>query len=222
MNKLTLFHFPGACSRVTMTALEAANCDYEDVMVNLPAGDHLRPEYRATNPRGKVPALAVGNQLLTENGAIISWINAEYPQARLLPIPANAFEQARQLSDLFWLSSVWHPSVRAMKMPIRWTVGDIEPVRERGRDLLNPLVDALEQRLGENKWYYGMDWSITDIYFYWAYTTAEQGGYDLTGRAQINRHRADVEGLSAVQAARHREEAARDRWNAMNMNSQTG
>jgi glutathione S-transferase len=206
-----LFHFPGGCSRVTMTALEAAGCAYEDEMINLMAGDHLRPAYRSQNPRGKIPALLVDGELLTENAAILTWIDATYPDAKLLPETNSALEKARQLSDLFWLSSVWHPSVRAMKVPSRWTVGDEAPVRERGRDLLNPLVDALEARLGGSTWYYGAAWSIIDVYFYWAYTTAEEGTYDFSGRPKINRHRSQVEALPAFVRARAREEAAKTR-----------
>ncbi len=211
MTKLKLFHFPGGCSRVTMTALVAAGCIFEDEMINLMAGDHLRPAYRSQNPRGKIPALLVDGELLTENAAILTWIDATYPDAKLLPPTQSALEKAQQLSDLFWLSSVWHPAVRAMKMPMRWTMGDEAPVRERGRDLINPLVDALEARLAESAWYYGDSWSIVDVYFYWAYTTGEEGGYDLSTRPHINRHRAHVEALPEFQGARAREETAKAR-----------
>jgi glutathione S-transferase len=214
MADLRLYHFPGACSRVTMTALEATGCDYEDVMVNLMAGDHLKPDYRTANPRGKVPALLIDGQLLTENAAILSWIDMTWPDAGLLPKADDAFGKAKYLSDLFWLSSVWHPSVRAMKMPVRWTVGEVEPVRERGRDLLNPLVDALDTRLAHGPWYYGERWSIVDVYFYWAYTTAEEGGYDFAARNHINRHRKTIEAIPAFIATRAREAAARARAKA--------
>jgi glutathione S-transferase len=140
MTRLKLFHFPGGCSRVTMTALETAGCAYDDEMVNLMKGEHMQPAYRTQNPRGKIPALLVDGALLTENAAILTWIDATYPDAKLFPHTDNAFDKAKQLSVLFWLSSVWHPSVRAMKMPMRWTMGEEAPVRERGRDLVNPLV----------------------------------------------------------------------------------
>lgn len=211
MTHLKLFHFPGGCSRVTMTALEAAGCDFEDEMVNLMKGEHMSPAYRRQNPRGKIPALLIDGELLTENAAILTWIHTTYPDAKLFPPTHSALETARQLSDLFWLSAGWHPSVRAMKMPIRWTIGDEAPVRERGRDLMNPMVDALEARLADGTWYYGDAWSIIDVYFYWAYTTADEGTYDFSDRPEINRHRAQVEALPAFIRARVREEAARVR-----------
>ena len=209
MTQLKLFHFPGGCSRVTMTALEAAGCDFEDEMVNLMKGEHQRPAYRSQNPRGKIPALLVDGTLLTENAAILTWIDATFPEAKLFPETSTPLEKAQQLSDLFWLSSGWHPSVRAMKMPMRWTVGEEAPVRERGRDLVNPLIDALEARLSEAAWYYGSTWSIVDVYFYWAYSTAAEGTYDLSDRPHIIRHRAQVEALPAFIRARAREDAAR-------------
>ena len=196
-----------------MTALEHVGVPFEDEMVDLMAGEHMRPGYQGTNPRGKVPALLVDGQLLCENAAILSWINMVYPAAELLPVPADDWERAQQLSDLFWVSSVWHPYVRANKMPIRWTTGDIAPVRERRVELLTPCVRQLEERLQVAKWWYGQ-WSIIDVYFYWAYTTAEEGHFDLTSCPAISRHRAAIEALPAFQRALGREQAARQRKNA--------
>jgi glutathione S-transferase len=210
MTALKLFHFPGACSRVTMTALEYVEADYDDAMVNLMVGEHMKPGYQNTNPRGKVPALLVDGQLLSENAAILIWINLTWPDAKLLPATNSPMEKAQQLSDLFWLSSVWHPYVRANKMPMRWTTGDVAPVRERGVELLTPCIEQLEARLREAEWWYG-DWSIIDVYFYWAYTTAEEGQFDLTPYPNINRHRLAIEALPAFQAALSREEAAKQR-----------
>jgi glutathione S-transferase len=207
MTKLTLFHFPGACSRVTMTALEHVGADYDAVMVNLMAGEHMKPAYQGTNPRGKVPALLIDGQLLSENAAILSWIDMNWPEAGLLPKTNGPLEKAQQLSDLFWLSSVWHPYVRANKMPMRWTTGDVAPVRERGVELLTPCMKQLEARLADAEWWYGV-WSILDVYFYWAYTTAQEGQFDLTPYPNVNRHRAQVEALPAFKSALERERAA--------------
>lgn len=207
MTAITLFHMPGACSRVTMTALEHVGAEYEDVLINLMAGEHMQPAYQAVNPRGKVPALVVDGRLLSENGAILRWLDMAYPAAGLFPKPGNAWETAQQLSDLFWVSSVWHPSVRANKMPARWTVGDEAPVRARGVELLTPCVRQLEQRLAQSEWWYDA-WSIIDVYFYWAYTTAEEGQFDLSPYAEIARHREAVKALPAFQRTLARERTA--------------
>ncbi len=208
MQKLKVFYAPGACSRVVMTALEKAGCDYEAEYINLMQGEQAKPAYKSINPRGKVPALLVDGELLTENPAILLWLNETYPEANLLPSCQTALEKSRQLSDLFWLSSVWHPYVRANMMPIRWTVGDPEPVRQRGKELMTPLVEQLDKHLQENTWYYGDTWSIADVYFYWNYTTAEKGEFDISGYANIQRHKKAIEELDAFKAALAKEKSS--------------
>lgn len=208
MPQLKLFHFPGACSRVTMTALEHVGCSFEDEMVDLLKQEHLSASYQSTNPRGKVPALLIDGVLLSENAAILTWLDETFPDAGLLPTRSSALDRAQVLSDLFWVSSVWHPYVRANKMPIRWTTGDIAPVRERGKELLAPQMKQLNDRLSTSSWWFGEDWSIIDVYFYWAYTTAEEGEFDLSPFAHVARHRKAVEALPAFKAALAREQAA--------------
>ncbi len=208
MPDLTLYHFPGACSRITMIALEHIGCDYDDVMVNLVAGEHMKPAYQATNPRGKVPALLIDGELLSENAAILLWLNETFPEAGLMPAAADTRARARINSDLFWLSAVWHPYVRANRMPIRWTTGDTAPVRERGKLLLAPCLKQLEERLHTAPWWYG-EWSILDVYFYWCYTTAAEGEFDLSPYPAILRHRAAIEALPAFARAVTRETMAR-------------
>jgi glutathione S-transferase len=213
MTHLKLYHFPAGCSRVTMTALEHIGCAYEDEMIDLMKGEHTRPEYQGVNPRGKIPALLVDGQLLSENAAILCWLDMTFPEAGLFPKPTNDWDYAQRMSDLFWVSSVWHPYVRANKMPIRWTTGDIAPVRERGVELFTPCIRQFEERLAQSGWWYGA-WSIIDVYFYWAYTTAEEGHFDLSPYPNVNRHRAAVEALPAFQRALVRENAAKQRKSA--------
>lgn len=208
MTELTLFIFPGACSRVALTALEMTGAPYKAVMIDLMQREHLQPAYAATNPRGKVPALLVDGQLLSENAAIQLWLDETFPEAGLLPRANDAWQRAQILSDLFWISSVWHPYVRANRAPMRWTTGDVAPVQERGRELLAPCMTQLDQRLQAGDWWYGDRWSILDVYFHWCYIAAEEGGFDLTPYAAVARHRERVAALPALQRAIAREAQA--------------
>lgn len=211
MAKFMLYHLPGACSRVTMTALEQCGVDYDEHPVNLAKGEQNSPEYRAVNPRGKIPALVVDGKLIAENAAILWWLGKTFPEAGLFPQADSEWDQAQVLSDLFWISSGWHPSVRANMMPIRWTTGDPAPVRERGKQLVQPLFEQFDARMAGCQWWYGDTWSIIDVYFYWNYTTAEAGEYDLGGLDNLAAHRARVEAWPAFQQALARENAARER-----------
>lgn len=207
---IKLFHAFSACSRVTLTALEQIGVPYEDQLLEMQKGEHRAPEFLKINPNGKVPTLVVDGKVMTENGAILSWLNAAYPEADLLPRAQDALQRAQQLSDLFWVSSVWHPYVRANKVPFMWTTGDIEPVRDKGRELLMGVVKQLEEKLAKQKYWYGEDWSIIDTYLWWAYINAEIGGFPLEGLDNIAAHRRANEGHPALQRALAREQAAVD------------
>lgn len=207
MAELVLYHLPGACSRVTMAALEQAGAHQADRPVDLRRGEQRGPEYLAVNPRGKIPALLVDGRLLTENAAIMRWLHCVHPTAGLLPV-ADAWGQAQQQSDLFWVSSVWHPSVRTNMMPIRWTTGDPAPVRARGKQLIAPLLARLEARLAAQPWWYGDSWSIINTYLWWAYTNAEIDGFSIAAFPRVQAHSQAHEALPQLQRALAREAAA--------------
>lgn len=205
---LTLYHAHTACSRVTLTALEQCGCDYTDHLLVMQQGEHKTPAFLAINPDGKVPTLLVDGRTLAENGAILMWLAQAYPEAGLFPPATSAWDTAQHLSDLLWLSSGWHPYVRANKVPFMWTTGDPEPVRERGRELLSGVVQQLEDHLADRPWWYGEDWSIIDTYLWWAYTNAEIGGFSIAAFPRVQAHRERNEALPQLQRALAREAAA--------------
>lgn len=213
-NELILHHAYTACTRVTLTALEAVGKPYEDRIIDFQAGHNRTPEYLAISPGGKVPCLLVDGKPLTENGAILRWLHREYPDAGLFPPARSALEEAQQLSALFWAASGWHPSVRAVKVPFMWTKGDPAPVRERGGELLTALLEQLDGELAQRRWWFGARWSIVDTYFWWAYVNAEFGGFDLSRWKHVARHRQDNEALPQLQRALAREKAAADELEA--------
>lgn len=200
-----------ACTRVTLTALETVGQPYEERLILFEKGEHKAPDFLKINPQGKVPALIVDGVPLGENTAIITWLHKTWPEAGLLPPAKDAFEEAQQLSALCWVASTWHPSVRAVKVPMMWTTGDTGGVREQGGRLMSGLLDRLDRELGERRFWFGDDWSIVDSYLWWAYINSELGGFDLSPWQNVLRHRADVEAMPQVQRAIAREQAA---WNA--------
>lgn len=203
-----IFHAHTACSRVTLTALEQCGIDYEDRLLVMQKGEHKSPDFLALNPDGKVPTMVVNGRSLSENGAILTWLHATWPDAGLFPKATDEWERAQHISDLLWLSSGWHPYVRANKVPFLWTTGDVEPVRERGRELLDGVVAQLEERLADRPWFYGEEWSIIDTYLWWAYINAEFGGYSIEAFPRVQEHRKRNEAHPALERALAREAAA--------------
>lgn len=85
MPSLELFFSPGARSRVTLIALEEIGCHFTATPVLLSRGELKKPDFLRVNPEGKVTALLVDGELLTENVAILSGLTQWFRDAKLLP-----------------------------------------------------------------------------------------------------------------------------------------
>jgi glutathione S-transferase len=206
MPKLTLYHCPGACSRVSLNAFEEAGLDFEDRVVNVFAGEQNSDAYRSINPRGKVPALTVGDQLITENAAVLIFAHASEKGGCLLPGSEAAVDRARHYSDLIWCSSTLHPAVRQVRMPMRFTTGDTSGVIDRGKEYLETWLSDLEQHFSTQPYWYGDAWSIIDVYLYWCYSTASGSGVlPLDSCSAIQMHAERVRDRPSYKRALQRE-----------------
>lgn len=77
---------PGSCSTGIHILLEELELVFEVYLVNLMAGDHLRPENLAVNAKGTIPTLVRDDgSSITEFQAIAWWLARAYPKAKLLP-----------------------------------------------------------------------------------------------------------------------------------------
>jgi glutathione S-transferase len=210
---ITLYHFPGACSRVTMHALEELELDYTDQFINLLKGAHRSPEYLAINPHGKVPALAIDGKVMTENSAILWTLHTHFGGNKLFTdTPADALASHEYRADLSWCSGAMHPMVRQVRMPMRFTSGDQDGVRADGIEKLTAEYGHMSDRIGDG-WWYGDTWSIIDTYIYWGYTTASSGGFPLEQFPALIAHGERVAARPAFQRVLAREKAALDREN---------
>lgn len=205
---LTLFHFPGACSRVTLNALEEIGVPYEDRPVDISSGEQRQPSYLEINPKGKVPALRIGEHVLAENAAILHYLHVQHPSAHLLPTPAEEPAPNAALEDLVWCSSTLHVLVRQIRMPIRFSSTATEGVRVAGINGLTPIAERLARRLAD-RWWYGANWSIVDVYLYWLYSTAASAGFEVP--AALENHARRVRARPSFQRALAREQAALER-----------
>jgi glutathione S-transferase len=170
--KFVLFHFPTACSRVTMNALEEIGVEYESRMVNLRSNEQNAPEYKALNPKGKVPSLSVDGRLLTENCVILGLLARLYPAANLLPVSDDPLRDIQPHIDMAWCAATLHPIVRQVCNPQRWTKGDTAGVQADGVEKMNKEWAGFDARLSGSRWWYGETWSVVDTYIYWVYSTA--------------------------------------------------
>jgi len=79
-------------------ALNLKGVDCRRVEVNLLEGEQKAEAFRAVNPQGLVPALVVGDTILTQSLAIIDWLDRTYPEPALFP--ADPLARAKALADV--------------------------------------------------------------------------------------------------------------------------
>jgi len=162
---LTLFFSPRACSLACHIALEEAGLPFTAHPVRVRLNEHKDPEYKRLNPWGKIPALRIGDEVLTEAQAILTYIADSAPEAGLLPPPGD-LRRPRAHEWMNFLSSSVHIAFRPLFRP-QSLIGDL-PLREEVKSVGVPLLrDALlevERRLGDRTWALGDDYSVCDPY----------------------------------------------------------
>lgn len=144
----------------------------EEVEIDLGAGEHLQAPFKTINPRCTVPVLAVGDQMISENIAIASWLEATFPEPPLMG--SNALERARVLEANAWIEFDGFIAIqaafrnRAKGLKGRATTGpanieQIPALVERGLRQGGLFMDALDQRLQQQAFVAGDFFSMADI-----------------------------------------------------------
>ncbi len=116
---LKLFYAPGACSFVPHALLELSGAAFEPVLVKLHKGEQRTPEYLAMNPRGQVPVLVEGDDVITQIVAIVLHLDQRLPEAGLLPKAGLA--RTRVLETFVWMNNTVHPTFTHVFMPQKFT-----------------------------------------------------------------------------------------------------
>jgi glutathione S-transferase len=175
--ELTLFHFPGACSQVSVCALEEAGLDYRLELVNLAAGQQGSAEFLAVNPMGKVPYLLIDGVGLAENSAILTYVAALRPGAGLFPTWDDPRMRAESVGGMSFCAGTIHPAVRGLANPQRLTTGETAGVKEKATELAGKAFKQAEYRIAARGWWLG-EWSIVDVYLHWAFGVAIANSFD--------------------------------------------
>ncbi|QHS11095.1 glutathione S-transferase family protein [Sinimarinibacterium sp. NLF-5-8] len=200
MTSYRLFYSPGACSLASHIVLEELGVAYEAERVVIAEGENQTPAYKAINPRGRVPALAMGAQgdarVLTESIAILVYLGQTHPHAGLLPAAPEAF--ARMLEWMSWLASTVHQTgIRTILKPERFTedAASAAAIAARGRTLVQDSYRDLEARLLPGQYAIGDRFSVLDAYLLVFYRWGNRVGFDM--RREFPRYAALMDTVRA-------------------------
>ncbi|MBO1074055.1 glutathione S-transferase family protein [Roseomonas marmotae] len=171
---MKLYYSPGACSVGIHVILEETGKPYELELVSLKDQAQNTPEFRAVNPKGKVPVLVRDTGApLTEFTAIAFYLGARFPEAKLLPAELEA--QADTLSFVDYIAGTVHPQAFTRQFRAsRFTPNpaDEPKVVEQGKALAAEYLGLIDQNWKGETWVMPQGYSIADasLFFveYWA------------------------------------------------------
>jgi glutathione S-transferase len=109
-HEITLFYSPQTRATGARVLLEELSVPYDLHVVNMKTGEQRQPAYLAINPLGKVPAVRVGETLVTEQGAIYLYLADLFPEAGLAPALADP-DRGAYVRWLFIYGSCFEPAV---------------------------------------------------------------------------------------------------------------
>ncbi len=119
---LRLHYAPGTISVATAITLHEAGLAFEPILVDFANAEQTKPDYHAVNPKGRVPALTTDRGTLSETGALLDYIAALAPKARL--IPDDLFLAARMREVMYYLASTMHVNHAHKLRGNRWADND--------------------------------------------------------------------------------------------------
>lgn len=154
---ITLYYSPQTRATGARVLLEELNVPYTLHVLNMKMGEQRQPAYLSINPLGKVPAVRVGETLVTEQGAIYLYLADLFPEAGLAPGLGDP-DRGAYVRWLFIYGSCFEPAVvdRYMKR---------EPgsMNETPYASYEALIDLLEETFKKGPYLLGDRFTAADL-----------------------------------------------------------
>jgi glutathione S-transferase len=97
--EIVFYHNPMSRGRMVHWMLEETGAPYRFEPVSFEKGENKKPAFLAINPMGKLPTIVHRGAVITECGAIITYLGDAFPAAKLAP----AVDEAARGTYLRWM-----------------------------------------------------------------------------------------------------------------------
>lgn len=201
-----LFYSPGACSLAPHIALEEIGLEYELSLVSVKKGETNSAQYLEINPKGRVPALYIEDELLTEAPAILIYLSRIHSQHNLLP--KTDLELARCLEWFNYLATNVHAiGYGQLWRPARFSNDDacLPSITEKGRSNLVTAYAYIESLLNNKQWVVSNTYTCVDPYLFVFYRWGKLIGFNMEQFRNWTSHTELMLSRDTVQNALHQE-----------------
>ena len=197
---LTLYTSTGSCSRASHIALEESGLPYAVHLIDFAKSDQRQPDYLAINPKGRVPALATDQGVLTESPAILAHIAALAPAGLLAPTDPFAF--ARMQAFNLYLATTIHVAHAHGRRAARWS-DDAAAQATMAAKVTQNMRDgfALIEADLTGDWVMGAGYTVADPYLFTFAGWLETDGVDIAEFPRVQAHFERMQARPAVQRA---------------------
>ena len=180
MGNMKLYMAPGSCTTAAHIILEELDAVFEAHVISLPAGDHLKTDYVAINPKSTIPTLVrPDGSSLTELQAIACWLARSHPRAGLWPADMELEIQAIEL--MAYIVGTVHGQGFARIFSPGAFCQDVEKqdeIQNYGRELIRRCFAILNDRISPEAYAVG-GFSVVDPILFYVEFWADKTGLSL-------------------------------------------
>lgn len=198
------YHPLSPISRRVWLALLEKEVPFEPVLVDLPAKEHLRPEFLALNPFHHVPVIQDGDFRLFESLAILDYLECKYSALSPL-VPASP--EAMATMKMIQLVTVNELMPKISKV----LIADEQPLSPELAEQLHQVMQFLENSLGSHPYFGGETLNLADIVVGATVPLFERLGFSLGPYSSLRHWRQAVTARPAWQLSSPTD-AALDEW----------
>jgi glutathione S-transferase len=197
---LTLFYAPNSCALASHLALELSGLPYEARKVDFANNEQRSPAFLKINPKGRVPALATGQGIITENPAILTYIAQCAPQAQLAPLD-DPFAFAQLQSFNSYLASTVHVAHAHRYRGYRWADAPeaIAAMKQKVPQNMRECFGLIERELLQGPWVLGERLSVCDLYLFTIGRWLPGDGVDIREFPRVAEHAERLLQMAVVQ-----------------------
>ena len=202
---MKLYWGPHTCAIGIHVLLEEIGKPYETEAVDAAGGETHKPPFSRINPKGKVPTLLRDDgSVLTEYGAIATWLARTNPEAKLLPNDPE--REARALEVMDYVVGTLHMQgfARIFKTAsfeppdmVHEALGlGASALKKQGRAMVEQAFAILAPQVAGRDYVTGDRFTVADSALFYATRWAPEVGIDLP--ASLAAHLALMKARPAV------------------------
>jgi glutathione S-transferase len=194
---MKLYYTPGACSLAPHIVAREAGLPISLEKVDLSNyTTESGQDFRAINPKGYVPAIALNDgSLLTEAAALIQYLADQKPEANLAPANGTT-ERYRLIEWITFISSEVHKGFGPL-----WNPTTPDSVKTATKERLASRFAYLDERLSKQPYLTGEIFTIADAYLFTVVNWTNFHAIDISSFKNLSAFQARVAARPKVQEA---------------------